>query len=108
MRSIPRWLLPQASIGLAAVGLLAFLVLATPARAQSLDPRSFVNTPVGINFIVGGYTYQSGNVLFDPTVPLEDARSALNLGIGMVVVVAPDTAAASSATSGLERAHAIV
>jgi len=74
MRSIPRWLLPQASIGLAAVGLLAFLVLATPARAQSLDPRSFVNTPVGINFIVGGYTYQSGNVLFDPTVPLEDAH----------------------------------
>ena len=52
---------------------LAFLCAALPAFAQNLDPRSFVNTPVGINFVTLGYGYSSGNVLFDAAVALENA-----------------------------------
>jgi hypothetical protein len=52
---------------------LALLAAAGSARAQSFDPRSFVNTPVGINFVSGGYGYSTGNVLFDPAIPLTNA-----------------------------------
>ncbi len=52
--------------------LLPFLLLfaAAPLPGQSLDPRSYVNTPVGMNFIVGAYAYSHGSVLFDPSVPI--------------------------------------
>jgi hypothetical protein len=68
--------LGAAALHPAALRLLALLVLggATPAWGQSIDPRSFVNTPVGMNFLVGGYTHQTGNVLFDPMLPIEDAK----------------------------------
>lgn len=55
--------------------LLALLVVAgaAPAAAQNLDPRSFVNTPVGINFVTLGYGHSTGNVLFDASVALDNA-----------------------------------
>jgi len=53
--------------------LLLLLCIATPALAQNLDPRSFVNTPVGVNFLIAGYGYSTGNVLFDAAVALENA-----------------------------------
>jgi hypothetical protein len=56
------------------VVLALLLAGAAPAGAQTLDPRSFVNTPVGINFAVLGLGYQSGNVLFDASVPITDAQ----------------------------------
>ena len=46
---------------------------AAPAVAQNLDPRSFVNTPVGINFVTVAYGYSNGNVLFDAAVAIENA-----------------------------------
>jgi len=52
---------------------LLILGIAASARAQSLDPRSYVNTPVGMNFVVGGYNYSWGSVLVDPTLPIKDA-----------------------------------
>jgi hypothetical protein len=42
--------------------------------AQDLEPRAYTNIPVGINFLVAGYAYSSGGVLFDPAVPLENAH----------------------------------
>jgi hypothetical protein len=50
----------------------------TPLVAQSLDPRSYVNTPVGMQFVIGGYVYSEGNVLFDPSVPIENAELTLH------------------------------
>jgi hypothetical protein len=56
-----------AALGLAAV--------ATPrAHAQDLEPRAYVNTPVGLNFLIAGYTYGSGGIVADPSVPLTDAQ----------------------------------
>ncbi len=56
--------------------LSAFIILAEfPASyAQQLEPRSYSNIPVGLNFMIAGYTYASGGVLFDPTVPLENGN----------------------------------
>jgi hypothetical protein len=44
-----------------------------PAFAQDLEPRSYQNAPVGLNFLVAGYTVSDGAVLFDPSVALENA-----------------------------------
>jgi hypothetical protein len=52
---------------------LVLLGSATPLSAQNLDPRSFVNTPVGINFVTVAYGYSNGNVLFDAAVAIENA-----------------------------------
>jgi len=53
--------------------LLLSVMGATPAAAQSLDPRSFVNTPVGINFVTAAYGYSTGNVLFDAAIAIDNA-----------------------------------
>ena len=51
---------------LAAVGLEAY--------AQDLEPRAFVNTPVGLNFLLAGYGYAAGGVATDPALPLQNAH----------------------------------
>jgi hypothetical protein len=54
-------------VGLAAMGLWR------PASAQSLEPRSYANVPVAMNFVLGGYGYSTGDLILDASVPLEDA-----------------------------------
>ncbi len=46
----------------------------SPLNSQDLEPRAYSNIPVGLNFILSGYAYTAGGVLFDPAVPLEDAN----------------------------------
>jgi hypothetical protein len=43
-------------------------------NAQVLEPRSYSNIPVGMNFFIAAYGHNSGGVLFDPSVPLENAN----------------------------------
>lgn len=53
---------------------LILLSKLSPVYSQDLEPRAYTNIPVGINFLVAGYAYSSGGVLFDPAVPLENAH----------------------------------
>jgi hypothetical protein len=53
--------------------LVVVLGWAGSACAQDLEPRSYANIPVGMNFLVAGYGYTDGSVLSDPSVPIEDA-----------------------------------
>jgi hypothetical protein len=57
---------------LAAAGLA--LVAWADGAAQDLEPRLYTNAPVGMNFIVGGYSASEGGVLIDPTLPVENAE----------------------------------
>jgi hypothetical protein len=43
-------------------------------NAQVLEPRSYSNIPVGMNFLLTAYGYNYGGVLFDPSIPLENAN----------------------------------
>ena len=53
----------------------ASLILVTSiAGAEDLEPRSYANTPVGINFLLMGYSDLHGNVTANPSVPLQDAK----------------------------------
>ncbi len=53
---------------------IIFLITLSHAYAQELEPRAYANLPVKLNFIVAGYAYAAGGVLFDPSIPLENAN----------------------------------
>jgi hypothetical protein len=60
-----------------AIILLLFFFSTLPlvlAYAQELEPRSYANTPVGMNFLVGGYAYSEGNVATEPSLPISDVE----------------------------------
>jgi hypothetical protein len=48
--------------------------LAAAAEAQDLEPRAYANTPVGLNFVLAGYSYTQGDVALDASVPIKDAE----------------------------------
>lgn len=51
------------------------------ARAQSIEPRQYVNTPVGVNFLVAGYANTEGGVSFDSSLPISDPKLTTNSAI---------------------------
>jgi len=44
------------------VGLLLLASMGTGAYAQDLEPRAYVNTPVGLNFLLAGYGYSRSSL----------------------------------------------
>jgi len=58
---------------------LATLVPAA-VMAQEIEPRTYVNTPVKLNFVGVAYGFQTGNVFFDPSLPIEDVNADLHIG----------------------------
>lgn len=43
------------------------------ARAQDIEPRTYFNAPIGINFLILGYAYTQGALQFDTALDLNDA-----------------------------------
>jgi hypothetical protein len=73
---------PCASVGpktrrLLAGSLLSALKLAA-ASAQSLEPRAYSPNPVGANFALAGYAYQTGGIVFDASLPFSDVTAKIN------------------------------
>lgn len=61
------------------------LSLSDRASAQELEPYAYAHNPTGVNFIITAYGENWGDLLFDPTVPITDARAGwhnLMLGYG--------------------------
>ncbi len=58
--------------------LFCFVFLLFPrissVSAQELEPRAYSNVPVGLNFVLAGYSYSAGGVLFDPAIPIDNAN----------------------------------
>ena len=48
------------------------------AQAQTMEPLSYTNSPVGLNFLIAGYSYQSGNVLADPSLPIHNVEAKVD------------------------------
>jgi hypothetical protein len=53
---------------------VVILAAAMTAEAQQLEPRTYSNTPVGMNFLLLGYAYTTGDVAFDTSAPIEDGH----------------------------------
>lgn len=62
--------------------LLTAAALLTPAlAAQELEPRAYLNNPVGFHALLLAYTRSSGSVLFETTLPIEDVTASLNTSV---------------------------
>ena len=67
----------MASVGVrASIILAAALFLGAPSspRAQDMEPRSYSNAPVGLNFLIAGYAYTRGGLAFDTAAPVTNAQ----------------------------------
>ena len=49
-------------------------------HGQALEPRSYTNTPVGINFLLLGYAHTEGDVGLDASTPVQDTRVRIDAG----------------------------
>jgi len=65
-------------LGRGCLSLVALLLWLGRAEAQELELRTYSNAPSGVNFIASGYSYSRGNVLLDPSLPIEDARAEVH------------------------------
>ena len=60
------------------------LSLAVTAGAQDLEPRAYSPSPVGTSFAGLAFGRSSGDISFDPTVPIVDAQATLySVGLGL-------------------------
>lgn len=55
-----------------------FLTCLTQLEAQELEPRALTNLPRGLNFAAIGYVHASGNILLDPSLPLDNFDGTTN------------------------------
>ena len=62
----------------AAFFVVALVGLGIAAHAQELEPRAYSISPVGVNFVSVTYARMTGDIAFDPSVPIEQADSKLN------------------------------
>lgn len=53
---------------------LAALATVAAARAQEIEPRAYSNAPVGVNFVIVGGVLTQGDMAFDASVPITNAR----------------------------------
>jgi len=62
---------------------IAALLMSGTGRsaAQELEPRTLANTAIGINLIGVGLGYSRGNVLLDPSLPIENLDGDLFYGL---------------------------
>jgi hypothetical protein len=61
-----------------AATLFLLLTFLNTAHAQELDPRAYQPAPIGYNGFIISYGYSFGDILFEPSFPVEDARAHLN------------------------------
>ena len=61
--------------------MMALLFVATPTLAGEIEPRAYVNTPVGINFLLAGYAYSDGGLSTEGSSPIKGAQLKMNTGI---------------------------
>jgi hypothetical protein len=61
--------------------IILILLAAAQAHAGDIEPRAYVNTPVGVNFLLVGYAYSDGGLSISGALPIEDAELKLNTGV---------------------------
>jgi hypothetical protein len=58
----------------AALAALVLVFVTAQAHAGEIEPRAYVNTPVGVNFLIAGYAYSEGGLSTAGSSPLKDAQ----------------------------------
>lgn len=78
---------------------ICLVALAGITTAQELAPRAYWPAPVGTNLLLAGYQYSSGDVLTDPTIPVEGVEA--NLDFALMTYLRTFSLAGRSATAQL-------
>jgi len=76
-------------------GAIWLLLVASSAAAQDLDPRAYAKVPVGFTAVIEGFSFSTGGVLTDPTLPVENVHADVwtpSLGIARSFGLAGRTA----------------
>ena len=62
------------------IGVAALVTCLLPAlcAAQDLTPRAYISVPITSNAVVLTYAFADGELVFDPTVPIEDAVGTIH------------------------------
>jgi hypothetical protein len=60
---------------------IVFVLAAAQAIAGEIEPRAYVNTPIGVNFLLAGYVYSTGNLSTPGASPLKDAEVTTHSGV---------------------------
>jgi len=61
--------------------ILLLLLAPLASQAQELEPRAYSPNPVGTHFLVTALSRSTGDVVFDASLPIEDASARLNAGV---------------------------
>lgn len=67
-------------VGLCVAGSLAG-TLCEQAAAQQLEPRAYAPSPVGLNLAGIAAGHSSGDVVLDPSIPIEGAQASVTLAV---------------------------
>lgn len=57
---------------------LGYLGVAAVAHTQELEPRAYSPSPVGTNYFGIVYAYSSGDILLDPSLPLQNVEAKIH------------------------------
>ena len=60
---------------------IALVFMTGPGNAGEIEPRAYVNTPIGINFLLAGYVYSDGGLSTSASSPIKDAQLTLHTGV---------------------------
>jgi hypothetical protein len=71
----------QPDVAKAIALMTACVAFSFSAKGQDLEPRTYANTPVGMNFLVAGYGYTAGGVATDPALPIDNTQIELHSGV---------------------------
>jgi hypothetical protein len=72
-------------LGFVVFAVTVWLAVSAAAHAQQLDPRAYLASPVGAGFAVFGVTGSRGDVLIDPSLPVDDVdvdSGVITMGLG--------------------------
>ena len=58
--------------------LLVIALTAAPATSQELEPGAYTVSPVGINVLNLGYSFNDGDIAFDPSLPIEQGSATIH------------------------------
>lgn len=61
-------------INISGLSVCALLAGLSTASAQDIEPRAYSNAPVGVNFVIAGYSYTDGGLAFDPSLPVKNPQ----------------------------------
>jgi hypothetical protein len=56
----------------------AVVIWSALAVAQEMEPRTYSAVPIGTNFVVADYARSSGDILFDPSLPVTNLHATIN------------------------------